>query len=57
MYYCICIFLGLSLRNTSKTLVIFGDERGRGVTCLYGTGFKDLVLLKSTKEKEFPHLS
>jgi transposase-like protein len=27
----------------------------RGVTCLYGIGFKDLVLhIKSTKGKEFP---
>ena len=40
----------LSLRNTSKALVIFRDKKG--VMFLYGIGFRDLVLLKSTKGKE-----
>ena len=29
----------------------------REVTCLYGTGFKDLILANFTKGKEFLHLS
>ena len=43
-------FLGLSLSNTSKALLIFKDEKK--VMCLYGTEFKGLVLCKFTKEKE-----
>ena len=52
MYSLYLYFLGLSLRNTSKALVIFRDEK-RGVTCLYGTGFRDLQSIRFTKEKEY----
>ena len=50
MYSLYLYFLGLSLRNTSKALVI---EMRKEVTCPYGNGFRDLVLLKSTKGKEY----
>lgn len=36
--------LGLSLRNTSKALTIFGDDKE--VTCMYGTGYNDGLLAK-----------
>jgi putative transposase len=50
MYSLYLYFLGLSLRNTSKALDIFRDKKRSYV--LFGIGFKDLVLLKSTKGKE-----
>ena len=56
MYSLYLYFLGLSLRNTSKALVIFRDER-REVTYLFGTGFKDLDPVKYIKGKEFLPLS
>ena len=60
MYSLYLYILGLSLRNTSKALDIFDDEKRsiylmtrNEVILLYGTGFKALV--KSTKEKEILH--
>jgi hypothetical protein len=53
MYSLYLYFLGLSLRNTSKALNIF-DVR-KEVILLYGTGFRGLVLAKSTKGKEYQH--
>ena len=50
MYSLYLYFLGLSLRNTSKALVIFRDKKRS--MFLYGIGYKGLVLLKSTKGKE-----
>ena len=47
-------FLGLSLRNTSKALIIFKDDK-REVMFLYGIGYKDLDPVKSIKEKEYLH--
>ena len=41
MYSLYLYFLGLSLRNTSKALTIFKDEKE--VTYLSGTGFRDLA--------------
>ena len=55
MYSLYLYFLGLSLRNTSKALTIFRDEKR--IICLYGTGFKDLILASFTEGKEFLHLS
>ena len=54
MYSLYLYFLGFSLRNTSKALVIFRDEK-RGVTCLYGTGFRDLQSIRFTNGKEYQH--
>jgi hypothetical protein len=54
MYSLYLYFLGLSLRNTSKALVIFREIR-RGVTCLSGIGFRDLQSIRFTKEKEYQH--
>ena len=52
MYSLYLYFLGLSLRTTSKALTIFRDEKK--YPCLYGTGFKDLILaLVLQKEKNF----
>ena len=51
MYSLYLYFLGLSLQNTSKALTIFKDEK-KEVTCLYGTGFRGLQNIGSTKEKE-----
>ena len=48
MYSLYLYFLGLSLRNTSKALVIFRDENKRSYVSV-GTGFKDLDPVKSTK--------
>ena len=48
-------FLGLSLRNTSKALVIFRDEKE--VMFLFGIGYKDLDPVRSIKEKEYRPLS
>ena len=53
MYSLYLYFLGLSLRNTSKALVIFKDKKG--VTCLYGTGFKGLQSIPFIRGKEFQH--
>jgi hypothetical protein len=52
MYSLYLYFLGLSLRNTSKELIIFKEER---VTSLYGIGFKDLDPVRSIKGKEYQH--
>ena len=51
MYSLYLYFLDLSLRNTSKALTIFKDKKQ--AMCLYGTGVRDLVLLKSIRGKEF----
>ena len=51
MYSQYLYFLCFSLRNTSKALIIFKDKKE--VTCLYGTGYKGLVPLKSIKGKEY----
>jgi len=56
MYSLYLYFLGLSLRNTSKALVIFRDVNKRSYV-LYGTGIKDLDPVKSTKGKECLPLS
>jgi hypothetical protein len=54
MYSLYLYFLGLSLRNTSKVLEPFKDEKE--VTYLSGIGFKDLVLSTSiTNTEEFLH--
>ena len=53
MYSLYLYFLGLSLRNTSKALKI--SRMIKEVMCLYGIGFRNLVLLKSIKEKEYLH--
>ena len=45
-------FIGLSLRNTSKALDIFDDEK-RSYVYLFGIGFKDLDLAKYIKGKEY----
>ena len=50
MYSLYLYFLGLSLRNTSKALVIFRDEN-KEVMCLYGTGFRDLASYQIYKRK------
>jgi hypothetical protein len=42
MYSLYLYFLGLSLRNTSKALIIFKDQKE--VMYRYGTGFKNLVM-------------
>jgi hypothetical protein len=52
MYSLYLYFLGLSLCNTSKVLVIFEDERS-GVILQYGIGFRGLVLFRSIIEKEY----
>ena len=45
-------FLGLSLRNTSKALVIFRDENQREIcVCIVGTGYRDLVHFYVYKRK------
>ena len=51
MYSLYLYFLGLSLRNTSKALIIFKDEKE--VMFLYGIGFRDLIYIKFTREKEY----
>jgi hypothetical protein len=50
MYSLYLYFLGLSLRNTSKALEPFKDQKE--VISLYGIGFKDLVLLTSITDIE-----
>ena len=55
MYSLYLYFLGLSLRNTSKALIIFKDDK-QEVMFLYGTGFKDLIHAISTNGKEYLHL-
>jgi hypothetical protein len=54
MYSLYLYFLGLSLRNTSKALDIF-DEEKRSHIVLYGIGYKDLVhaIFLQQKEKSF----
>ena len=44
------LFLGLSLRNTSKALVIFRDKKRKLCVCME-LGFKDLDPLRSIKDK------
>ena len=44
-------FLGLSLRNISKALII--SRMKKEVMFLYGTRFRSLVLLKSIRGKEY----
>ena len=53
MYSLYLYFLGLSLRNTSKALVIL--EIVKEVMYLYGIGFNDLAHTIFTKEKECLH--
>ena len=48
MYSLYLYFLGLSLRNTSKALVIFRDKKE--VMFLFGTRYKGLVLARFIKE-------
>ena len=55
MYSLYLYFLGSSLGNTSKPLVIFKDNKE--VMLPYVTGFKDLVSPTSIKGKEYLHLS
>jgi len=50
MYSLYLYFLGLSLRNTSRALVIFRDEKRSYVSV--GIGYKGLDPVKSIKEKE-----
>ncbi|MDR4512288.1 MAG: hypothetical protein MRJ93_11360 [Nitrososphaeraceae archaeon] len=49
MYSLYLYFLGLSLRSTSKALVVFRDDKG--VMFLFGIGYKGLVPVRSTKKK------
>ena len=49
MYSLYLYFLGLSLRNTSKALVIFKTKKE--VMFLYGIGFKDLLVLSDLQKK------
>ena len=51
MYSLYLYFLGLSLRNTSKALIIFKEEKRNYVSVVIG--FNDLILLKSTNVKEY----
>ena len=55
MYSLYLYFLGLSLRNTSKALIIFKDDK-REVMFLYGIGFRDLQIIQFTNVKEYQHL-
>ena len=50
LYSLYLYFLGLSLRNTSKALVIL--EMRREVTFLFGTGFRDLDPVRFIKEEK-----
>ena len=50
MYSLYLYFLGLSLRNTSKALVIFKDNK-KEVMFLFGTGFKGLQNIQYYKRK------
>ena len=54
MYSLYLYFLGLSLRNTSKALDIFEEEKQSHIV-LYGIGYKDLVhaIFLQQKEKSF----
>ena len=52
MYSLYLYFLGLSLRNTSKALIIFKDDKEE-VMFLYGIGYKDLIHAISTNVKEY----
>jgi len=55
MYSLYLYFLGLSLRNTSKALTSFKDEKRSYVS--FGTGFRGLVLAIFTEGKESLPLS
>ena len=55
MYSLYLYFLGLSLRNTYKALIIFRDEK-RSYIAVWRTGFKDLVHCRSIINiEEFLH--
>ena len=51
MYSLYLYFLGLSLRNTYKELIIFKDEKE--FMYRYGTGYRNLSYTRSAKVKEY----
>ena len=57
MYSLYLYFLGLSLRNTSKALVIFRDENKRSYVSVWNWIQRFGFLSKSTKGKECLPLS
>ncbi len=54
MYSLYLYFLGLSLRNTSKTLIIFKDDKRRSYVSVWNW-IRDLIHAISTNVKEYLH--